>query len=146
MTRWRWRLDDGWQLTTPLYAIFKFYLLTGFSFAYIYCLTPRLWALASKVSLYMGKTACGRQSRRSSGSVDTDKKPANWNSVEFQRPSKALTFASNIQQACHQTTLESSHYKKASTSIIWIWSILSIPKSINLYWFETKYILNKFRL
>ena len=44
-----------------------------------------------KVSLYMGKTACGRQSRRSSGSVDTDKKPANWNSVEFQRPSKALT-------------------------------------------------------
>ena len=26
-----------------------------------------------------------------SGSVDMDKKPANWNSVEFQRPSKALT-------------------------------------------------------
>ena len=35
-----------------------------------------------------------------SGSVDTDKKPANWNSVKkFQRPSKALILPSNIHSA-----------------------------------------------
>ena len=115
----------------------NFIIIIILIFLGLYCLTPT----PSKVSLYMGKTACGRQSRRSSGSVDTDKKPANWNSVEFQRPSKALTCASNIQQACHQTTLESSHYKKP---VRLSFEFKVYLKSINLYWFEHKFILNKF--
>ena len=42
-------------------------------------------------TLYWRVAVACRHDDVGSGSVDMDKKPANWNSVEFQRPSKALT-------------------------------------------------------